>query len=172
METDQDEFARYAEAHWVPLVRLARLMGASADDAEDLVQSVMLRLCRNWAKISKTRNPDGYIYQCILNELRQSWRRRRRRDEAHQATARMPASAVPTETDTSLDLMAALGRLPLEQRAVILLRYLQGHSESEVGTLLEIPLGTVKSRAARGLHRLSELMDEPAEAAPRESRLT
>ncbi|MYR57233.1 SigE family RNA polymerase sigma factor, partial [Streptomyces sp. SID625] len=59
---------------------------------------------------------------------------------------------------------AALARLPARQRAVVVLRYCQDLSESQVADALGCPLGTARSHAARGVARLRELLDDVSES--------
>lgn len=54
---------------------------------------------------------------------------------------------------------SALRRLPLEQRAVLVLRYWDQYSEAEIAEVLRLPRGTVKSRASRGLAALRQVLD-------------
>ena len=57
------------------------------------------------------------------------------------------------------ELMPALGQLPPEQRAVVVLRYLLEYTPGEIGHMLELPRGTVNSRLRRGLDRLRDMIE-------------
>jgi RNA polymerase sigma-70 factor, ECF subfamily len=68
------------------------------------------------------------------------------------------------------DLEAAIGKLPHDQRSVILLVGLEGMRYDEVAAILDLPLGTVRSRLSRGrdqLRRLMNMMEEPRRPADR-----
>jgi RNA polymerase sigma-70 factor (ECF subfamily) len=78
--------------------------------------------------------------------------------------------ALPDETD-SVEAMVAqdgeiermivlLGRLPLQQRETVILRYVEGLSQAEIAEVLNVPVGTVKSRISLGLSRMRTLMQE------------
>jgi RNA polymerase sigma factor (sigma-70 family) len=56
------------------------------------------------------------------------------------------------------EVRSALIRLPVEQREVLVLAYFGGYTQSEISRRLDLPLGTVKARAFRGLRRLAELL--------------
>jgi RNA polymerase sigma-70 factor (ECF subfamily) len=53
-----------------------------------------------------------------------------------------------------------LGQLSPEQRTVLELAYFRGHTQAEIAARLDVPLGTVKARTARGLRRLAALLDD------------
>ena len=65
-------------------------------------------------------------------------------------------------SDLALDLQRCLLRLPVEQRAVLLLVSMEDLSYEEVASVLAIPVGTVMSRLSRARSRLRELLDAPA----------
>ena len=58
----------------------------------------------------------------------------------------------------ALEVRSALIRLPEEQREVLVLAYFGGYTQSQIATYLDLPLGTVKARALRGLRRLAKLL--------------
>jgi RNA polymerase sigma factor (sigma-70 family) len=58
----------------------------------------------------------------------------------------------------SHEVRSALIRLPEEQREVLVLAYFGGYTQSQIATYLDLPLGTVKARAFRGLRRLAKLL--------------
>jgi DNA-directed RNA polymerase specialized sigma24 family protein len=106
------------------------------------------------------------------------WRRRRRR-RGEWSTAELPDDAVPDDDGTATvelrcALLAALGRLPVGQRAVLALRFLEDLSERETAEALGVSAGTVKSRTSRalaslrgveGLRELVATVDAPAETS-------
>lgn len=65
-----------------------------------------------------------------------------------------------------LDLERALARLEASQAAAITLNLSMGYSHSEICTILDLPLGTVKSRITRGMKKLKELMTDKSEEVP------
>jgi RNA polymerase sigma factor (sigma-70 family) len=68
--------------------------------------------------------------------------------------------------EDAIVLWAATGRLPLRQRAVLVLRYYEDLSEAEIARVLGIPVGTVKTSARRGLARLRRSLDAPTQGHP------
>jgi DNA-directed RNA polymerase specialized sigma24 family protein len=72
------------------------------------------------------------------------------------------ASAIAGPDDAiagRVDLLRALGHLPMEQRAVIVLRYFEDLSEDDIAKTLHVSNGTVKSRASRAMASLRELLE-------------
>ena len=109
----------------------------------------MVRTYERWRRVSTYDNPPGWTYRVALNFARSRMRRRK-----YQSPAAVPEQ--PHHDAESLDpaLTAALARLPMEYRSVIVLRYFLDWSQDEIAVALEIPVGTVKSRTTRGLDRL------------------
>src|SRR5439155_3532563 len=69
-----------------------------------------------------------------------------------------PVAVPPVDSDTAVDVRAALASLPADQRAAIVLVDVQGYPVAEVAVILGVPEGTVKSRCARGRARLAALL--------------
>jgi RNA polymerase sigma-70 factor (ECF subfamily) len=147
--------------NWLPrLRRYARALAGSCDDADDLVQDTLERA---WAKSALWRGVSdmrawlfGIMHNLHVDGIR------RARPEIVATDAELPEIAVaPTQSEglELLDLQAALGRLPVEQREILLLIALEDMSYSEVAKTLGIPIGTVMSRLARGRARLRALME-------------
>jgi RNA polymerase sigma factor (sigma-70 family) len=63
---------------------------------------------------------------------------------------------------SSVDLQRALAGLPFDQRVMVVLRYLADRSERDVAQLLQVPVGTVKSRLTRGVAALSRELAAPS----------
>jgi RNA polymerase sigma-70 factor (sigma-E family) len=139
------------------LMRAALALAGSRAEAEDLLQAALERLLRNWAKVS---DPEGYLRRTLYNLAADDWRRRGRwrsrlpllRDH------RQPPGDRGTDTVDLRDaLVRALGQLPPQQRAVVVLRYWEQLTEAQTAELLGCSPGAVKSAASRGLRRLREL---------------
>ena len=160
MPLDDEDFADFVEARWAVLVRTARHLGCDVSAAEDLAQTTLVRAYRKWGKVAAARDPDAYVYGILVNALRKSWRRRWTAEHPTDT----PDLDVVHEQDhadrvsTRVALDTALAELSQEQRSVLVLRYFADLSEGQVATALGVPVGTVKSRAARGLERLAMVM--------------
>jgi RNA polymerase sigma-70 factor (sigma-E family) len=145
------------EEHYSGVVRFCALLSGRRELAEDLAQEAFVKLA---PKIDRL-DPEvvgPYVRRIAVNLWKNRLRRlaleRRHRDEA----ARPPAELPPVEQRD--ELMAALRRLPVRQRACIVLRYYEDLSEKDTAATLGCSVGTVKSSTSRGLDRLrKELSD-------------
>lgn len=142
-------FRRYKD----PVYRLALSMTGSPADAEDVCQTVFLRLLEKQPELEPEREK-AWLLQVAANECRSLWRRLRRRP------------TVPLEE--VLDLAAPGGEpllrrvmeLPRRDQAVLYLHYYEGFSTREVGKLLHISQSAVTTRLLRARKKLKEALGE------------
>jgi RNA polymerase sigma-70 factor (sigma-E family) len=143
-------FEDYVAARFPALRRLAFLLTGDWSEAEDLVQEALLRCERRWRGIA-AEDPHAYVRRAVVNGAA-NWRRRRRIEL--QLTENTSVADHTDDTDERLMLLAALQRLPVEQRQVLVLRFFEQLSEAETARALGIADGTVKSRTSRALASL------------------
>jgi RNA polymerase sigma-70 factor (sigma-E family) len=148
-----DEFAEFVAARYRALVRTGLAMTGDSGHAEDLVQSALIRTYLAWGRLREPANAESYARRTLI---RLAVRERQRRWRGEISSERMPEplGTVLGGEELALDVRRALALLPAGQRAVLVLRYLDDQSEAETAELLGISVGTVKSRAARGLASL------------------
>ena len=149
--TDEEIYRKYSD----DLVRFATgLVGPF--DAQDVVTDACLRSFRakGWAQVQNRR---AYLYRSVLNHARSHHRStlRRRLREMKSAS---PAVQWPYEVD--VDVLAAVDRLSVQQRAAVVLTYWEDLSVAEVALRLRISEGSVKRHLARARSRLRETLDE------------
>jgi RNA polymerase sigma-70 factor (ECF subfamily) len=133
------------------LRRYARALIGDDGEADDLIQDT---LERGIARIEQWRegdNPRKWLFS-ILHNLHVDGLRRRSRRPLHVGLENVGAEQCepPADTGTGRDLDKALQMLSLEQREVVLLVGLEGLSYLEAAEVLQVPVGTVMSRLARG----------------------
>ena len=168
---EQAGFEEFVTARRTALLRTAYLLTGSHADAEDLVQSALIKTVPHWKRIAD--RPEPYVRAVLARESVSRWRRRRWRETSTDALPEHPTAG--PDVDGRLALRTALGSLAPRQRAVIVLRYYEDLTEKDTAAVLGIAVGTVKSQARDGLARLRELLpdlelDEPVSsgaAAPR-----
>lgn len=146
----EDEFGRFVEASHRTLMRTAWLLTGDRWLAEDLVQTAFTATYLHWSRVEV---PEAYARTTLMREAV----RGRRRSRLERPAAELPDRPVADGTeqaDTAAAVRAALDTLPVDQRAVLVLRYWSDCSEAEIAATLECRPGTVKSRATRALAAL------------------
>lgn len=157
---DEEAFAAFVRARSDHFMRFAVLLAGSPPEAEDLLQASLVRLYRAWPRLDLTgAAPDAYLRKILVNTRRSWWRSRWRRES--------PVASLPEVADPARDggdpadryalgalVRAALAALPRQQRAVLVLRYIEDLPEAAVAELLGCSAGTVKTHAHRGLRAL------------------
>jgi RNA polymerase sigma-70 factor (sigma-E family) len=155
-----DEYAEFAGARAGHLYRSACLLTAGDTHlAEDLVQETLGRLYVSWHRVSRAGNPAAYA-QTVLT--RTFLAQKRRRSSTERATDVLPERADTAGGDASLrlTLLEALARLPVKDRAVVVLRYWEDRSIQETADVLHVSSAAVRTRCVRALARLRELLGE------------
>src|SRR4051812_47322319 len=159
--TAYDDFEAFVVARRGALLRTAYLLTGNHQDAEDLVQSTLIKVVPKWGRIKD--RPEPYVRQVLARESVSRWRGRRWRE--------VTTDVVPERTHhDSLDrfsLLEDLRRLSQRQRAVLVLRYFDDLTEADTAATLGISVGTVKSHVRDALARLRNLQsDEEHSATP------
>ena len=144
-----ESFDAYVAARYATLLRTAYLLTGNHHDAEDLVQTALVKAVGVWRRIADS--PDAYVRRILVNENVSRWRRHRGREVL---TDRPPEGVVPGDSGDALALRDALAGLAPRQRAVIVLRYYEDLTERETADVLGIAVGTVKSQTRDALARL------------------
>lgn len=144
-------------AHWKRAHRAAYLVVHDGAAAEDIAQDAFLAAIDALDRFDRRRPFGPWLHRIVVNRAidwgRREVLRRSVDDPATQPDAPLPPEAIGE------DMMEALAQLPIEQRAVIVLRYLLDYTPGEVARMLDLPRGTVNSRLRRALDRLSDLLE-------------
>jgi RNA polymerase sigma factor (sigma-70 family) len=147
------------------LRRFAHALSRHSADADDLTQATIERALRSHAQWKPGTRLDSWAYR-IMRNLWIDTARSRSRKAAREAPEEEGANVGedPREAiDAALDLrriMAAMGRLPDEQREVVALILIEGFGYREVSEMLGLPIGTVSSRLVRGRTALLAMVGE------------
>jgi RNA polymerase sigma-70 factor (sigma-E family) len=166
MERDRaDGFDGFVAARWSALLHLARLLvGGDRHRAEDLLQEALVKLWFVWPKIAEEA-PEAYVRKVLV---RAAARSARRRWWGERPVERLPEVAQAGDVSAAVAersrLEGALARLPVRQRAAVVLRYYQDLPEKQVADLLGCPLGTARSHASRGVARLRQILADATES--------
>jgi len=138
------------------LLRYATVLTCDPHQADDIVGEVMVRASARWRRISGMEQPEAYVKRMVLNEFL-SVRRRWGRvvPMTHEDLDSRAAGVDPHEGRTDRDdLIRRIASLPPRQRAVIVLRYFEGHTHEEIADLLGCRPSTVRAHASTALARL------------------
>ena len=155
-------FTELVQRHQKSLLNFFVRMGASSD-GEDLVQETFIRLFRYRHRYKPAARFTTFLYHLARNVWADRGRKivRLERLTADFQTELELAGQPPADRRAETpDLEAALDRLSPKLREVIVLNIYQGLRYQEVADVLEIPLGTVKSRINLALTALREILDE------------
>lgn len=139
--------------HWPRAHRAAYLVTHDAQAAEDIAQEGFLAAVRALDRFDRRRPFGPWLHRIVVNRAIDWTRARRLRAEVELSESLPAADSSGPPSD---DLLAALGRLPPEHRAVIVLRHLLEFTPGEIAEALDLPRGTVNSRLRRGLDSLKD----------------
>lgn len=155
---DYETFAVRVEALRGRLYRTACLYLGSQSDALEAVDEAVYQALRALKRLRQPEYFDTWLTRILLNECHRELRRRRRFSPAGEDA--IPETAGPDAYD-GLPLKEAVGRLPEDLRAVIILRFFSGLTQAETAAALDIPQGTAATRQRRALELLRlELREE------------
>ena len=157
---DEGAFRAFALTRRPSLRRTAFLLCGDWHQADDLVQTALVKLYVAWPRIRSSEPPDGYTHRILVRSYLDERRRPWRRESPVEVLDDAAADARPA--DDLLDLRAALALLPKRQRATLLLRYWLDESVAQTADALGCSEGTVKSQTARALNTLRDLLGDPA----------
>ncbi len=155
------DFTTYVVERRARLVRTAVLLGCPQPDAEDLVQSALLRCYRSWRRVARADHPDAYVHRVLVTTLADA---RARRWNGELPTETLPEAADDSDADGwagGIAVRRALADLSPEHREVLVLRFYADLSERATAAALGVAPGTVKSRTSRALAALAPLVEAP-----------
>lgn len=171
---DIDEAARQ---HFERIHRAALVLTGNPWDADDLAQETFLLVARNRHKFKGASSLYTWLYGILLNLERRyrrrhgMWRKKFRVLCEHQTQRPqvLPAAETPIEVaEWKRSLWAKVAELPDGQRQTLVLRFSEGLRYDEIATVLDCPLGTVKSRIFHGLRALRRLLEEDPDGPVRQ----
>jgi RNA polymerase sigma-70 factor (sigma-E family) len=141
--------------HAAGAAEMAYLLTGDRQLAEDLTHDAFIRVAGRFQHLRNEEAFASYLRRTVINLFLNSARRKKLERSYLEQAARAPEpeSAMP-DVDTRNQLWAALGAIPLRQRAVLVLRYYEDLSERETAEMLRCSVSAVKALAARGLQAL------------------
>lgn len=169
----REEFEREALVHLDTLYNVALRLTGTASDAEDLVQDTVAKAFRSWEQYEPGTNCRAWLVTIMRNTFINQFRRESRRPTPVQYDSvedinvfeeireRDPEGSFFHQI-VDKEVKRAIQELPEEFRIPLVLSDVEGMSYAEIADILELPVGTVKSRLFRGRRRLQQRLYEYA----------
>jgi RNA polymerase sigma-70 factor (ECF subfamily) len=166
-------FEREALVHLDALYRVALRLTGNAADADDLVQETMLKAYRAWHQYQPGTNAKGWLLTILRHAFINEYRRRTRHPETVDLDAIEPFAVLDERQDDDPqgqffdrivddEVLRAIDELPEQFREAVVLSDVEGMSYEEVARILDVPIGTVKSRLFRARRLLQAKLYEYA----------
>ena len=160
---DQAAFTEIVAAVSPRLLGVARRILRDHHGAEDATQQALVLIWRKLPKLTHPDRFDAWAYRVLINACYAE----ARSDRGHAGGLELLEGDAVVEDDAlsivERDMLdRAFGRLPLEQRTVLVLQYYLDLGHHQIADLLGVPLGTVKSRAASGRQHLRAALEADA----------
>jgi len=156
---DEEYFRSFVAERSAALLRSAYLIVGDRGRAEDLLQTALAKTYSSWGRIRDRGALEAYVRRTMVTTATSWWRGRRFREHLVEE---LPAGRVAVDhpggdIDAVVErdaMWRRLAMLPVRQRAVMVLRYYEGLTESEIADILDISRGSVKSHASRAMASL------------------
>lgn len=166
-EERRRQFEAEALPHLDAVFRYAHALTGDATLAEDLTQETMLKALRAWHQFERGSNARAWLLTILRNTFINEYRRRQRQGETVDMATIEPYHVFQEAQDVDPEgrffasivddeVVRAIRALPEEFREVVLLSDVEGFPYAEIARLLDVPIGTVKSRLFRGRHALQQ----------------
>jgi RNA polymerase sigma-70 factor, ECF subfamily len=155
------DFAELVELYYPSLYRFALSLTHQESDACDLTQQTFFVWANKGHQLQDPAKVKSWLFTTLHREYLQRRRKFNRYPEYELSEVEHELPDNPPARETELDggaVLEALSSLDPLFKAPIALFYLEDYSYLEIGRILEIPLGTVKSRISRGIAQLQQLL--------------
>lgn len=173
LEGDTEAFGRLVQTHQDRLFGAMLQVTRSAEEAEDVVQEAFVRAYVKLHTFQRNSRFFTWLYRIAFNSALS--RRRRKRatlslDQTREVTGIEPIDSVDAPDERMLQteriemVRAALDRLSDEHRAIMILRELENHAYEDIAEILEISIGTVRSRLNRARTQLRQTLEAMRQA--------
>jgi RNA polymerase sigma-70 factor, ECF subfamily len=155
------DFQSLVDLYYGPLYRFAMSLTRTESDACDLVQQTFLTWATKGHQLQDPSKVKSWLYTTLHRAFLESRRRITRFPHLEITEAEAELPSVQPDLVSRLDaqdVLRLLGQVDEQFQAAVALFYLEDYSYNEIAGILEVPLGTVKSRIARGLAQLKKLV--------------
>jgi RNA polymerase sigma-70 factor, ECF subfamily len=145
--------------HYDAIRSICHRIVINSADADDATQMALISVARALPSFNRRSSLSTWVYRIATNAALDELRRISRRAIPTEASAMERAQPDSTgEVDTQMLIAQALGGVAAEYRVVLVLRHVADLDYEEIASILDIPIGTVRSRLARGRAQLTEIV--------------
>ena len=161
-----NDFEEIVSQHYQPLYRFAFSLARTENDAGDLTQQTFYVWATKGHQLRDKSKVKTWLFTTLHRAFLES--RRRQTRYLHQSLDEIAPEDLPATSPVSADnldssqVLAALARVDELFQASVALFYLEDYSYREISEILEVPIGTVKSRLSRGIMQLREIFGASA----------
>ena len=169
-----DEFEAVMRANGPKIYTLAVRLTGNVSEGQDLAQEAFLKAYGHWETFRGDAEASTWLYRICVNCWKNRVRYEKRRafwkhfsldggpadnaEPGRELAAQEPALDAPLEArERQAAVQSALNQLKAEDRALIVMREIEDKSYEEIAALLDVPIGTVRSRLARAREKLAEI---------------
>lgn len=156
---EEPDFYAFVASRADALFRFGCVLTGNPHDAEDLVQEALIRTGVAWSRIQRKDDPEGYVRQTMVRLNINRWRKHRRERLVSAVPETHAEEAGFRRVDDESGLASTLDGLPPRMRTVLVLRFVQGLSDTEIAAVMGCATGTVKSQASRALAKLRRTIE-------------
>lgn len=170
---DPSAFNELMAMHEKRMYAVALRMFANREDAQDCLQEAMLRVYRAIGSFKGQSSFATWVYRITMNTCLDELRRKKNRQATSldnlldQGWGPTDGENVPErqaiQAETRRQLSGLIRELPEDMRSAVVLRDVQGYSYEEIAQILDVNVGTIKSRISRGREKLREKLSSKAE---------
>jgi RNA polymerase sigma-70 factor (ECF subfamily) len=156
-----DQFETIVSEHYEPLFRFAMSLTRCESDARDLTQHTFYVWATKGHQLRDISKVKTWLFTTLHRAFLETRRRKSKfsHDELEEVLDKLPV--LSTEAAIQADcsqVLPALARVDEVYRAAVALFYLENYSYPDIAAILDVPIGTVKSRIARGIGQLKEIL--------------
>ncbi|NGP88637.1 sigma-70 family RNA polymerase sigma factor [Fodinibius halophilus] len=173
----QEDFEEEIIPHLDAMYNFALRLTSDPSDAEDLVQDTIVKAFRFFSSYEKGTNAKAWLFRILKNSYINNYRKKSKQPNQvdYDEVATFYETIRAERTDTSDledkmfrdliddDISNALEELPEDFRTVVLLCDIEDFTYEEIANMLDVPIGTIRSRLHRGRNLLKDQLVEYAE---------
>ena len=144
----------------------------NSSDADDATQIAMIAIVRALPTFDGRSKFSTWVYRIATNAALDELRRIRRRDIPNDDAKfeNISVSDATNAVDAQIDVSSALAQIPEEFRVALVLRHIADLEYEEIAVILDVPVGTVRSRLSRGRAQLTALLGNQSEPPGRQTK--